>query len=123
MVDQINVLAAPVAAPGKAASIAKTPAPAQVWKRPQPSPTSRSPQFQKPNPATNAGGVPRMTGPGTRQLDGSRTATFEAPQKHPGMAERQPAPQRSAQQGGSGLESAMATLADQLHPRRQRPRS
>lgn len=76
--------------------------------------------FSRPNAANNAGGVPRKTGDGQRQLDGSRTPEFSQPQKRPGMAERQPAPHSSS--GGSGMEHAMGALADQLHPRKQGPR-
>lgn len=81
---------------------------------------SRSPQFQTPSKLTNAGGVPRQVGAGERQLDGTRSPEFSQPQRKPGLSERQPAP--SASSGGSGLESAMADLADQLHPRRMKPR-
>lgn len=114
-------------APAVPAAAASKPAPTQVWKRPVPAkpaePAARTSPFQRPNPQTNAGRVPRPVGQGERQLDGTHTPTFDQPQKKPGLAERQPAPQRSAQQGGSGLESAMATLADQLHPRKQHSRS
>lgn len=102
-------------------------APAQVWKRPAAPPRSAPSQnaakpsrFQTPNPTTNAGRVPRPTGPGERQLDGTRTQTFDPPQKKPGLAEREPAPRRV---GESGLEAAMAAEADRLHPRKQRSQS
>lgn len=79
---------------------------------------SRSPQFQRPNPQTNAGGVPRPTARGERQLDGSRTTEFSQPQKKPGLPPRGPAP--AASSGGSGLEAAMAAEADRLHPPKRR---
>lgn len=81
-------------------------------------PPQRNAQFQHANPATNAGRVPRPTGQGERQLDGTRTQTFDPPQKRPGLADREPAPARSS--GGSGLEAAMAAEADRLHPPRRR---
>lgn len=79
-------------------------------------PQVRQPQRVDPNTARN--GVPRQVGPGERQLDGTRTPTFSPPVKKGGLAAREAAPARSS--GGSGLESAMASLADQLHPPRQR---
>lgn len=103
----------------KASAAAKAPA-APPKRQPRYEPQSRSPQFQRPNPSNNAGGVPRRTGSGERQLDGTRTPEFSQPQKKPGLAERQPAPHKSS--GGSGLEHAMGSLADQLHPRRQGPK-
>lgn len=124
MDQPINALAAPGAGKfvakaaarlpdGSGALIASVPTP----RRPAP-PVSRQPQFQRPNPANNAGRVPRPTGPGERQLDGTRTQTFDAPQKKPGLAAREPAPARSS--GGSGLEAAMAAEADRLHPPKRR---
>lgn len=98
--DGSGVLTATVSTPRKAAT-------------PQ-----RHSEFQRPNPQTNAGRVPKPTGPGERQLDGTRTQTFDQPQKKPGLAPREPAPARSS--GGSGLEAAMAAEADRIHPVRRR---
>lgn len=84
----------------------------------------RSPQ-PKPNPATAASGVPRaMRSHPERQNDGNRTQQYSKPVKGGGLAERQPAPQPHAnsRDARSGLEGAMAGLADQLHPR-GRPKS
>lgn len=61
--------------------------------------------------------MPHRTGPGEKQLDGTRTPEFSQPQRKPGLAERQPAPHKSS--GGTGLEHAMGSLADELHPRKQ----
>lgn len=125
MTDQpVNALAAPAAgkfvakAPtrlpdGSGAFVAAVPGPKRAA-----APPARNSQFQRPNPANNAGRVPRPTGPGERQLDGSHTQTFDQPQKKPGLAPREAAPARSS--GGSGLEAAMAAEADRLHPPKRR---
>lgn len=80
---------------------------------------------QKVNPVTAASGVPRaMRTHPERQNDGNRTQQYSKPVKGGGLAERQPAPQPHAnsRDARSGLEGAMAGLADQLHPR-GRPKS
>lgn len=75
------------------------------------------PGLATPKPSVAAHGVPRMTGHGERQLDGSRTPTFNQPApKRSGMAPREAAPARSS--GGSGMEASMGALADKLHPQR-----
>lgn len=125
MADQpTNALATPSAGRFVAKAAARLPdgsgaftATVPTPKRPA-APQSRQPQFQRPNPATNAGRVPRPTGQGERQLDGTRTATFDPPQKKPGLSAREAAPARSS--GGSGLEAAMAAEADRLHPPKRR---
>jgi len=86
--------------------------------------TNRSPP-QRHNPQTAASGVPRAAGNHPeRQNDGNRTQQYSKPVKGGGLAERQPAPQPHAnsRDARSGLEGAMAGLADQLHPR-GRPKS
>lgn len=103
--------------------------PVSTGRAPTPTPKALSPQqpsksvpagrssTPKSNPSTAVSGVPRQSANGQRQLDGNRTAEMTKPVKKGGLAERQAAPTRSAQAGGSGMESAMASLADQLHPR------
>lgn len=126
MADQpINALAAGAfiaKAQPQAKPMAKLPDGSGAFRATIPTPKRAAPvrnsQFQRPNPATNAGRVPKPTGPGERQLDGTRTPTFDAPQKRPGLATREPAPARSS--GGSGLEVAMAAEADRLHPPKRR---
>jgi hypothetical protein len=63
------------------------------------------------NPTIHSG-KPRQVGPGAKQLDGSRTATFSAPKKHPGLAPREAVPNRPTD---SGMERAMQDHADQIH--------
>lgn len=63
-----------------------------------------------------ASGRPKMTGPGERQMDGTRTPTFSKPVRRAPMADRMAVPDRSAGQGGSGMEAAMGSLADKSHP-------
>lgn len=76
--------------------------------------------MQRHNPQTAASGVPRVTkAHPERQLDGTRTQQYSAPVRKGGLAERQssPAPHANSRDARSGLEGAMAGLADQLHPR------
>lgn len=65
----------------------------------------------KPNNRTMKS-KPVETGPGERQLDGSRTATFSQPKVKPGLVARPPAPARPSD---SGMERAMGAHADELH--------
>jgi hypothetical protein len=79
-----------------------------------------SPPAPKQNPQTAVSGVPRAAkAHPERQLDGNRTQQFSKPVKKGGLAERQssPAPHANSGDSRSGLEGAMAGLADQLHPR------
>lgn len=95
--------------------------------KPAPRPGTRSPQAPGPkhNPQTAVSGVPRPTkAHAERQNDGNRTQQYSAPVKKGGLAERlsSPAPHANSRDSRSGLEGAMAGLADQLHPR-TRPKS
>lgn len=75
------------------------------------------PSLGTPDKRVAPHGVPRPAGLGERQLDGSRSMTMSQPApKKSSMAQRDPAPHRSS--GGSGMEAAMGSLADKLHPRR-----
>lgn len=61
---------------------------------------------------TQKSGTPKTVGPGEKQLDGSRTPTFSAPVRKPGLAPREAVPNRPSD---SGMERAMQDHADQVH--------